>query len=69
MRVTNTFFRNWVDGPFSREKGSAVFGSSIDGVLADYVVLVDNALPLEQFDEALKLMSSGNFVGKIVLKL
>jgi len=30
---------------------------------------VERVFPLEQFDEALKLMESGNFVGKIVLKL
>ncbi len=31
--------------------------------------VIDRVFPLEQFDEALKLMESGNFVGKIVLKL
>jgi NADPH:quinone reductase-like Zn-dependent oxidoreductase len=31
--------------------------------------VIDRVFPLEQFDEALKLMESGNFVGKIVLTL
>jgi NADPH:quinone reductase-like Zn-dependent oxidoreductase len=31
--------------------------------------VIDRVFPLEQFEEALKLMESGNFVGKIVLKL
>jgi NADPH:quinone reductase-like Zn-dependent oxidoreductase len=31
--------------------------------------VIHRVFPLEQFDEALKLMESGNFVGKIVLKL
>lgn len=30
---------------------------------------IERVFPLEQYDEALKLMKSGNFVGKIVLKL
>jgi NADPH:quinone reductase-like Zn-dependent oxidoreductase len=31
--------------------------------------IVERVFPLEQYEEALKLMESGNFVGKIVLKL
>jgi NADPH:quinone reductase-like Zn-dependent oxidoreductase len=31
--------------------------------------VIERAFPLEQYGEALKLMESGNFVGKIVLKL
>ena len=31
--------------------------------------IIDRVYPLEQFDEALKHMKSGNFVGKIVLRL
>ena len=30
--------------------------------------VIDRVYPLEQFEEALKLMQSGNFVGKIILK-
>jgi NADPH:quinone reductase-like Zn-dependent oxidoreductase len=63
MRVTNTFFRNYVDGPFSREKLSAVFGSSIDGVLADYIVLDDTAIAAApeslSYEEAATLPTAG----------
>jgi hypothetical protein len=31
--------------------------------------VIERAYPLEQFEEALELMDSGNFVGKIVLTL
>jgi NADPH:quinone reductase-like Zn-dependent oxidoreductase len=31
--------------------------------------VIDRVLPFEQYDEALKALASGNFVGKIVLKL
>jgi D-arabinose 1-dehydrogenase-like Zn-dependent alcohol dehydrogenase len=31
--------------------------------------VVEREFPLEQYEEALKLMESGNFVGKIVLRL
>lgn len=31
--------------------------------------VIDRVFPLEQFDEALRALDSGNFVGKIVLRL
>jgi D-arabinose 1-dehydrogenase-like Zn-dependent alcohol dehydrogenase len=31
--------------------------------------VIEHVFPLEQYAEALKLMESGNFVGKIVLRL
>jgi NADPH:quinone reductase-like Zn-dependent oxidoreductase len=31
--------------------------------------VIDRVFPLEQFDEALQLMESGNFLGKIVIEL
>jgi len=44
MRVTSTYFRRWVDGPPSGEKLAAALGASVDGVLADYVVLDDTGV-------------------------
>lgn len=43
-RVTSTYFRNWTDGPASKEKLAAAHGMSVDGVLADYIVLEDTAV-------------------------
>jgi NADPH:quinone reductase-like Zn-dependent oxidoreductase len=31
--------------------------------------VIDRVFPLEQYDEALKALASGNFTGKIVLTL
>jgi NADPH:quinone reductase-like Zn-dependent oxidoreductase len=38
-RVTNTYFRNWIDGPYSERYIDAVYGWTIDGVAAEYVAL------------------------------
>ncbi len=38
-RVTNTYFKNWTDGPFSHHLEDNVRGWTADGVLADYIVL------------------------------
>jgi NADPH:quinone reductase-like Zn-dependent oxidoreductase len=38
-RVTNTYFENWTDGPFSRQLEDHARGWTADGVLADYIVL------------------------------
>lgn len=47
MRVTNTFFKNWVDGPFNDERLKAVPGWTADGMLADYVLLDEtDAVPI-----------------------
>ena len=43
-RVTSTYFKSWADGPPSKERLSAAHGASVDGVLADYVVLEDTAV-------------------------
>jgi NADPH:quinone reductase-like Zn-dependent oxidoreductase len=38
-RVAGTFFQNWTDGPFEASAGASALGGSIDGVLAEQVVL------------------------------
>ena len=38
-RVAGAFFQKWVDGPFDADKGATALGGSIDGVLAEHVVL------------------------------
>jgi NADPH:quinone reductase-like Zn-dependent oxidoreductase len=38
-RVTNTYFRNWIDGPYRERYVDAVYGWTIDGVAAEYVAL------------------------------
>jgi NADPH:quinone reductase-like Zn-dependent oxidoreductase len=38
-RVTNTYFKNWTDGPFSHELEARARGWTADGVLADYIAL------------------------------
>jgi NADPH:quinone reductase-like Zn-dependent oxidoreductase len=38
-RVTNTYFQNWADGPFSHQLEDHARGWTADGVLADYIVL------------------------------
>lgn len=40
-RVTSTYFQNWTDGPPTQEKLSKALGASVDGVLAEFVVLDD----------------------------
>ncbi len=63
MRVTNTFFRRWVDGPPSSEKLADVYGFSIDGVLADYIAIDDTAVvpmpPGLSYEEAATLPTAG----------
>jgi len=38
-RVAGTFFQDWADGPFEASAGASALGGSIDGVLAEQVVL------------------------------
>lgn len=38
-RVAGTFFQNWTEGPFEASAGASALGGSIDGVLAEQVVL------------------------------
>ncbi len=43
-RVTNAYFADWIDGPFSTKHLAAMYGSSLDGVFRDYIVLPDTAV-------------------------
>ncbi|WP_161965749.1 zinc-dependent alcohol dehydrogenase family protein [Steroidobacter cummioxidans] len=38
-RVTNTYFRNWLDGPYHERYLDAVYGWTIEGVAAEYIAL------------------------------
>jgi NADPH:quinone reductase-like Zn-dependent oxidoreductase len=62
-RVTSTYFKNWVDGPFSHERLAHVPGSNVDGVLADYIVLGSvDAVPIPDwmtYEEASTLPTAG----------
>jgi NADPH:quinone reductase-like Zn-dependent oxidoreductase len=62
-RVTNTYFKNWVDGPFSHERLEHVPGWTAEGVLADYIVLGSaDAIPIPDgmtFEEAATLPTAG----------
>lgn len=40
-KVTSTYFRAWADGTMKPEYLKAALGASVDGVLADYIVLQD----------------------------
>jgi NADPH:quinone reductase-like Zn-dependent oxidoreductase len=44
MRVTSTYFKNWVDGPPTQERLQNALGDSVDGVLGDYIVLEDTSV-------------------------
>jgi NADPH:quinone reductase-like Zn-dependent oxidoreductase len=44
QRVTSMYFHNWNDGPPAGEHVQGAVGSSIDGVLGDYVVIDETAL-------------------------
>ena len=62
-RVTNTYFKNWVDGPFSHERIANVPGWTAEGVLADYIVLGStDAIPIPDwltYEEAATLPTAG----------
>ncbi len=62
-RVTNTYFKNWVDGPFSHERLDHVPGWTAEGVLADYIVLAStDAIPIPDwmtYEEAATLPTAG----------
>jgi NADPH:quinone reductase-like Zn-dependent oxidoreductase len=45
-RVTGTFFQNWISGSINRAVMSSDLGGSIDGMLAEYVVLNQDGLVL-----------------------
>jgi NADPH:quinone reductase-like Zn-dependent oxidoreductase len=63
MRVTSTYFRDWVDGPISAEIENTGHGQSIDGVLGEYVALDETAvmpmLPWMSYEEAVTLPTAG----------
>jgi NADPH:quinone reductase-like Zn-dependent oxidoreductase len=63
MRVTSLYFRNWTDGPASREILSAAHGFDVDGVLGEYIVLEATAVvPAPKgltYEEAATLPTAG----------
>jgi NADPH:quinone reductase-like Zn-dependent oxidoreductase len=62
-RVTSLYFRNWTDGPASKEILGAAHGFDVDGVLAEYVVLEETAVvPAPKglsYEEAATLPTAG----------
>ncbi len=63
MRVTSLYFENWVDGRFNAKVLERVRGSTIDGVLSDYVVFEETSLvPMPErlsYEEAATLPTAG----------
>jgi NADPH:quinone reductase-like Zn-dependent oxidoreductase len=63
MRVTSTYFRNWIDGPVSAEIEATGHGQSIDGVLGEYIALDETAvmpmLPWMSYEDAVTLPTAG----------
>jgi NADPH:quinone reductase-like Zn-dependent oxidoreductase len=63
QRVTNTYFLNWVDGPFSDKRLEQAHGWTANGVLAEYLVLDDTSVaPMAKglsFEEASTLPTAG----------
>ncbi len=72
-RVMGNFFRSWIDGPPSPERQAQALGGTIDGVLAEEVVLAADAtvrMPDElSFEEAATLPCAGltAWMGLVVL--
>lgn len=62
-RVTSLYFRNWTDGPASKEILNGAHGFDVDGVLGEYVVLEDTAVvPAPKgltYEEAATLPTAG----------
>lgn len=62
-RVTSTYFKNWVAGPFAHERLDNVPGWTADGVLADYIVLAStDVVPIPawmSYEEASTLPTAG----------
>lgn len=62
-RVTSLYFRNWTDGPASKEILNGAHGIDVDGVLGEYVVLEDTAVaPAPKgltYEEAATLPTAG----------
>jgi len=63
MRVTSLYFRNWTDGPPDEVKLRDAHGASVDGVLAEYLVIDDTAIaPAPEglsYEEASTLPTAG----------
>lgn len=63
MRVTSLYFRNWTEGPPSDATMSAAHGASVDGVLAEYLVIDDTAIAPApdglSYEEAAALPTAG----------
>lgn len=62
-RVTNLYFRNWTDGPASKEKINGAHGVDVDGVLGEYILFDDTAVvPAPKgltYEEAATLPTAG----------
>ena len=62
-RVTSLYFRNWTDGPASKEILNGAHGFDVDGVLGEYIVLEETAVaPAPQglsYEEAATLPTAG----------
>lgn len=62
-RVTSLYFRNWTEGPASKEILNAAHGADVDGVLGEYVVLEQTAVaPAPKgltYEEAATLPTAG----------
>jgi NADPH:quinone reductase-like Zn-dependent oxidoreductase len=63
MRVTSTYFRDWIDGPANDQILGSAHGQSIDGVLGEYIALDETAvmpmLPWMSYEEAVTLPTAG----------
>ena len=63
MRVSSTYFKNYVDGTPDREKLSGSLGASVDGVAAEYLVLdATSVVPVAAgltYEEAAALPTAG----------
>jgi NADPH:quinone reductase-like Zn-dependent oxidoreductase len=66
-RVMGTFFRDWMDGPFSMEYHKASRGGSLHGMLCEYVAVEEHsAVPIPghlSYAEASTLCRSHRVVG------
>lgn len=45
-RVMGNFFQTWIEGPFDQGKAESALGGAIDGVLAEYALLEEEAAVL-----------------------
>ena len=62
-RVTSLYFRNWTEGPASKEILSGAHGFDVDGVLGEYVLLEETGVvpapPGLSYQEAATLPTAG----------